>query len=116
MPKTQRNRKKDGVAKDWVRFRFSRYLWVRFLQKCIDKGKDVDETLAQIISGWCWVLSQQRTEAPVPDKDDLENEFAALLEDLNRRTLHQVKRDELTARAIQVRKHLRALNKIERDY
>jgi hypothetical protein len=116
MPKTQRNREKAEVAKDWVSFKFSRYLWVRFLQKCVDSGKDVDETIAQFISGWCWVLSQQRTEAPVHDKDDLEKEFALLCEDLNRRTLPHVTREELTALAIQIRKHLRALNKIERDY
>ena len=72
MPIVERKRE---TSKDWVRFRFSRYLWVRFLQKCIDSGKDVDETIAQIISGWCWLRSQQTTEAPVQDKDDLEKEF-----------------------------------------
>ena len=113
MPKTQRNRKKDEVAKDWVRFRFSRYLWVRFLQKCIDNGKDVDETLAQIISGWCWVLSQQRTEAPVQDKNDLEKEFTLLLDDLNRRTLHYEKRDQLVRRAREIRRQLSRLRKTQ---
>jgi hypothetical protein len=112
MPKTQRNREKAEVAKDWVRFKFSHYLWVRFLQKCVDSGKDVDETIAQLIYGWCLVLSEQPTDSGLQDKDQLENEFAMLLEDLNRRSLHYEKRDQLVRRAREIRRQLHALGKI----
>jgi hypothetical protein len=95
----------------WIKFRFSPDLWENFLQQCIAMGKDVDETIAQLISGWCWVLSQQTTETPVQDKDDLEKEFALLLEDLNRRSLHYEKRDQLVRRAREIRKQLSRLRK-----
>jgi hypothetical protein len=113
MPKTQRNREKAEVAKDWVRFKFSPGLWENFLQKCIDSGKDVDETISQLISGWCWVLNQQPTEPGIQDKDQLEKEFAVLREDLNRRTLHYEKRDQLVRRARAIRKQLQVLGKAQ---
>ena len=106
MPKTQRNPEKAEVAKDWVRFKFSRYLWGKFLQKCVDTGKDVDEIISQLIDGWCLVINEESTEPGIQDKDQLENEFALLFEDLNRCTLHYEKRDQLVHRAMEIRKKL----------
>lgn len=113
MPMQRRKKEKVKESKDWIKFRFSPDLWDNFLQKCIASGKDVDEVISQLVSGWCWVVNQQPTESVLQDKDQLEKEFAVLLEDLNRRTLYHGKRDQLVRRAVEIRKQLSRLGKTQ---
>ena len=113
MPVEQRKRGKLEEGRYWIRFKFSPGLWDNFLQKCVANGKDVDETIGELITGWCWVLSQQATESGLQDKDQLEKEFAVLLEDLNRRSLHYEKRDQLVRRAREIHKQLSRLRKTQ---
>ncbi len=113
MPMQQRESEKVEDGKDWVRFKFPPDLWQNFLRKCVAGGKDIDDIIGQLISGWCWVVNQQTSESGWQDKDRLEKEFALLCEDLNRSTLHYVKRDELVRRAVEIRNQLDALGKIQ---